>query len=685
MKLKKRHKTREISWLSFNERVLQEAGDSNVPLIERIKFLGIFSSNLDEFFRVRIATLRRLSNLKNKKHILDINPDKVLDKIHSIVIGQQNKFDRIYKKILDELTEEKIHIVNETQLSYTQGRFVRNYFQQQVLPTLVPIMIDKIADFPFLKDKSIYLVIRLIKKNNGGKQKLALIEIPTDRVSRFVTLPRIGDNKFIILLDDVIRYCLKDIFYIFNYDQFDAWIVKLTRDSELDIDQDISGTIVEKLSRGLSKRKKGAPVRFVYDASMPQDILQYLVKRIHLNKKYLIAGGRYHNFKDFMNFPDTGRTDLVYEKVNPVPHKYLRPGKSIIRTVKEQDCILHLPYQSFDYVIQFLREASLDPKVKSIKIALYRVAQNSNIVNALINAAKNGKSVTVVMELQARFDEEANIFWARRMEEEGVRVIYGVPGLKVHCKMFVISRHEKGKLRHYLNIGTGNYHEDTARLYCDHSLFSADQRIAAEAYQVFRYLEEKKKPADFEHLLVAPFDMRKKILRLIENEIKNAKEGKEAYIIIKVNHIVDKEIIQKLYEASKAGVKIEMIVRTTCSLIPGIKDLSSNIRVISIVDRFLEHARAFIFCNGGNPKYYLSSSDLMARNLDYRVEITFPVYDEEIQSELREIIGIQWNDNTKARIINAQQNNRYRKSQSITKVRAQFEIFDYLRSRIASF
>src|SRR5258706_2772346 len=685
MKLKKRHKTREISWLSFNERVLQEAGDSNVPLIERIKFLGIFSSNLDEFFRVRIATLRRLSNLKNKKHILDINPDKVLDKIHSIVIGQQNKFDRIYKKILDELTEEKIHIVNETQLSYTQGRFVRNYFQQQVLPTLVPIMIDKIADFPFLKDKSIYLVIRLIKKNNGGKQKLALIEIPTDRVSRFVTLPRIGDNKFIILLDDVIRYCLKDIFYIFNYDQFDAWIVKLTRDSELDIDQDISGTIVEKLSRGLSKRKKGAPVRFVYDASMPQDILQYLVKRIHLNKKDLIAGGRYHNFKDFMNFPDTVRTDLVYEKVNPGPHKYLRPGKSIIRTVKEQDCRLHLPYQSFDYVIQILREASLDPKVKSIKIALYRVAQNSNIVNALINAAKNGKSVTVVMELQARFDEEANIFWARRMEEEGVRVIYGVPGLKVHCQMFVISRHEKGKLRHYLNIGTGNYHEDTARLYCDHSLFSADQRIAAEAYQVFRYLEEKKKPADFEHLLVAPFDMRKKILRLIENEIKNAKEGKEAYIIIKVNHIVDKEIIQKLYEASKAGVKIEMIVRTTCSLIPGIKDLSSNIRVISIVDRFLEHARAFIFCNGGNPKYYLSSSDLMARNLDYRVEITFPVYDEEIQSELREIIGIQWNDNTKARIINAQQNNRYRKSQSITKVRAQFEIFDYLRSRIARF
>ncbi len=685
MKLKKLSKIREISWLSFNERVLQEAGDSNVPLIERIKFLGIFSSNLDEFFRVRIATLRRLSNLKNKKYILDINPDKVLDKIHRIVIGQQNKFDRIYKKILEELISEKIHIINETQLSYTQGRFVRNYFLQQVLPTLVPIMIDKIADFPFLKDRAIYLVIRLIKKNNGGKQKLALIEIPTDRVSRFVILPRIGDNKYIILLDDVIRYCLKDIFYIFNYDQFDAWIVKLTRDSEIDIDQDISGSIVEKLSRGLSKRKKGAPVRFVYDASLPHDILQYLVKRIHLNKKYLIAGGRYHNFKDFMNFPDTGRTDLVYEKINQVSHKYLRPGKSIIRTLEEQDCILHLPYQSFDYVIQFLREASLDPKVKSIKIALYRVAQNSNIVNALINAAKNGKSVTVVMELQARFDEEANIFWAKRMEEEGVRVIYGVPGLKVHCKMFVISRQEKGKLRHYLNIGTGNFHEDTARLYCDHSLFSSDQRIASEAYRVFRYLEEKKKPSDFDHLLVAPFDMRKKILKLIEHEIRNARDKKEAYIIIKVNHIVDKEIINKLYEASKAGVKIEMIVRTTCSLVPGIKDVSSNIRVISIVDRYLEHARAFIFCNSGNPKYYLSSSDLMARNLDYRVEITFPVYDEEIQSELREIIGIQWNDNTKARIINAQQNNRYRKIQSMTKVRAQFEIFDYLRSLIASF
>lgn len=683
MKSKKRHKIREISWLSFNERVLQEAEDKHVPLVERIKFLGIFSSNLDEFFRVRIATLRRLSNLKNKKHILDINPDKTLDKIHHIVIKQQNTFDKIYKKILDELTEEKINIINETQLSYTQARFVRNYFQQQVLPTLVPIMIDKIEHFPFLKDKSIYLVIRLSKNNHNEKQKLALIEIPSDRLSRFLVLPRIGDNKFIILLDDVIRFCLKDIFYIFNYDHYNAWIVKLTRDAELNMDQDLSGSIVEKLSQSLNKRKKGAPVRFVYDASMPEDILQYLVKRIHLNKKYLIAGGRYHNFKDFINFPDTGRTDLVYEKLNQVPHKYLRPGRSIIRTLKEQDCILHLPYQSFDYVIQLLREASLDPKVKSIKIALYRVAQNSNIVNALINAAKNGKSVTVVMELQARFDEEANIFWARRLEEEGVRVIYGVPGLKVHCKMLVISRHEKRRLKHYINIGTGNYHEDTARQYCDHSLFSSDQRIAAEAYKVFRFLEEKKKPSNLEHLLVAPFDMRKKILKLIEHEIKNARDGKEAYIIIKVNHIVDKEIIQKLYEASRAGVKIEMIVRTTCTLVPGIKDISSNIRVVSIVDRFLEHARVLIFCNDGAPKYYLSSSDLMARNLDYRVEITFPVYDEEIQSELREIIQIQWNDNTKARIINAKQDNRYRKSQSITKVRAQFETFDYLRSRIA--
>ena len=683
MKLKKRNRIREISWLSFNERVLQEAEDQDVPLIERIKFLGIFSSNLDEFFRVRIATLRRLANLKNKKHILDINPDKVLDKIHRIVISQQNKFDRIYKKILEELAEEKINIINETQLSYSQGRFVRNYFHQQVLPSLVPIMIDKIEHFPFLKDKSIYLVIKLYRRNGEVKQKLALIEIPTDRLSRFLILPRIGDNKFIILLDDVIRFCLKDIFYIFNFDHFEAWIVKLTRDAELDMDQDISGSIVEKLSQSLNKRKKGAPVRFVYDAGLPDDILQYLVKRIHLNRKYLIPGGRYHNFKDFINFPDTGRADLAYEKINQVPHKYLRPGKSILKTLKEQDCMLHLPYQSFDYVIQLLREASLDPKVKSIKIALYRVAQNSNIVNALINAAKNGKSVTVVMELQARFDEEANIYWAKRLEEEGVRVIYGAPGLKVHCKMFVISRHEKGKLKHYVNIGTGNYHEDTARLYCDHSLFTSDQRIGTETYKVFRFLEEKKKPSNLEHILAAPFDMRKKFLKLIEHEIKNAKERKEAYIIIKVNHIVDREVIEKLYEASRAGVKIEMIVRTTCSLVPGVKDVSSNIRIISIVDRFLEHARVFVFCNDGNPKYYLSSSDLMARNLDHRLEITFPVYDEEIQSELREIIRIQWNDNTKARIINAKQDNRYRKGQSITKVRAQFETFDYLRSRIA--
>ncbi|HLG35675.1 MAG TPA: polyphosphate kinase 1 [Bacteroidia bacterium] len=676
----KRFKNREISWLSFNARVLQEAGDKTVPLIERLRFLGIFSSNLDEFFRVRISTLRKLSKLKHHKDILGFNAEAVLNRIHKTVLSQQSQFERSYKKILSELAAEKTFIINETQLSYTQGRFVKNYFRREILPSLVPVMIEKIKDFPFLKDKSIYFVIRLMRKNNHKeKEKLALMEIPTERLPRFISLPRVGENKFIIMLDDIIRYCLQDVFYIFNYDHFDAWMVKMTRDADLDIDNDVSGSLMEKLSRGLTKRKKGIPVRFLYDANMPEYILKYLEKRIHLKEQDMIAGGRYHNFKDFIQFPNIGKSEWVYEKITPVPHKYLTARKSIIRTIKERDCILHLPYHSFTYIIQFLREASLDPKAVSIKIALYRVAQNSNIVNALINAAKNGKSVSVVMELQARFDEEANIFWAKRMEEEGIKVIYGVPDLKVHSKMFIVSRMEKGKLVHYANLGTGNYHEENAKYYSDQSLFTSNQHLTREAYRMFLYFEDGKKPDEFKHLLAAPFDFRKKLTKLLDTEIENAKAGKEAYVILKVNHIVDDKIISKLYEASHAGVKVNMIVRTTCSLVPEIKGISENIKVISIVDKFLEHARMFVFCNAGDTKYFLSSSDLMTRNLDHRLEIAFPVYDEEIKHELREIINIQLKDNMKARIINEQQSNRYRKDSSVTKVRAQVDIYNYLR------
>ncbi|MFI5163915.1 MAG: polyphosphate kinase 1 [Bacteroidia bacterium] len=675
----KKYIHREISWLSFNARVLQEAADESVPLIERIKFLGIFSSNLDEFFRVRVSFLRKFSRFQLNDKLLDYDANKVLHALYAIIIRQQNKFERIYKQLLEELKREKIFLIDETQLSHTQGRFIRNYFNREVLPSLVPVMIDKIKNFPFLKDKSIYLAIRLSRKDKAKKNKHALVEIPAKLLSRFVVLPKIGDNKYIILLDDIIRYCLKDIFYIFNYDTFDAWTIKLTRDAELELDNDVSENFMDKVAKSLQKRKKGLPVRFVYDKRIPKDLLGYFIKRMHLDDHDLIAGGRYHNFKDFIGFPNVGGKELVNEPLVQLPHKHLKPKRSIIKTMKFHDCLLHLPYQSFDYVIQFLREASIDPKVKEIKITLYRVAQNSNIVNALINAVKNGKSVTVMMELQARFDEEANINWAKKMEEEGVKVIYGLSAMKVHCKMCLVAREEKNKMAYYANIGTGNFHEVTAKLYCDQSFFTTDKRITNEVARVFSFLEFRKEPKHFKHLIVSPFDMRQKLRKMIDKEIRNAKEKKNAYITFKLNHIVDEKMIDHLYEASAAGVKINLIVRTTCALVPGIKKISENIHVVSIVDKFLEHARIYSFCNNDNPRYFLSSGDLMFRNLNQRVEVSFPIYDEGLKKEIQEVIDIQLSDNTKARIINANQDNHYKKDSRATKVRTQVDVYNFLK------
>ncbi len=670
---------REISWLSFNGRVLQEAADKTVPLVERIKFLGIFSSNLDEFFRVRVAMLRKLSRFKINQKFIEYSADRVLAELYTTVLKQQKKFDATYAEIIKAFANEKIFIINEAQLSHSQSRFVQEYFQREVLPTLVPVMIDSIKDFPYLKEKSIYLAVRLSKKDNSKKSKHALIEIPTDVLNRFLILPKIGENKYIILLDDIIRFCLKDIFYIFNYDVFEAWTIKLTRDAELEIDNDFSENLIENVSKSLQKRKKGLPVRFVYDKTIPLDFLTYLSKRMHLNQHDLIAGGRYHNFKDFIKFPNVGSREMLYERAVPIAHPNLKSKRSIIKTIRFNDSIVHFPYQSFDFVIQFLREASIDPKVKEIKMTLYRVAQNSNIVNALINAAKNGKKVVAIVELQARFDEEANIYWAQKMKEEGIKVLFGFEGMKAHSKMCLITRIEKGKPSYYANLGTGNYHEGTAKLYCDHSFFTYDKKITHEVKALFDYLEFKKKPNVFKHLLVAPFNLRKTILDLIDQEITNAKKKKPSGITLKVNHLVDEQIIERLYKASKAGVKVDIIARSTCSLVPGVKNLSENIRVISIVDKFLEHARVFVFFNNNKPLYYLSSSDLMMRNLDHRIECAFPLYDENIQKEIQEIINIQLSDNTKARIINHLGNNAYVRNSRAKKVRSQVDVYNFLK------
>ncbi|HEY4797667.1 MAG TPA: polyphosphate kinase 1, partial [Bacteroidia bacterium] len=667
------------------ERVLQEAADKTVPLIERIKFLGIFSNNLDEFFRVRFATLRRMSEFKKKaKAIIGENPVKLLKQIHKTVISQQKKFDEIYKGIIKELETQNIFIIDEKQLNEEQQIFVKKYFEESVLPTLAPIMIDSIPKFPYLRDKSIYFAVKLSKKDDGNKFiKYALIQIPTDVLPRFTVLPKKDDRKNVILLDDIIRLCLPDVFSIFEFDKAEAYTIKLTRDAELDIDHDLSKSISEKIEKSLKQRKKGKPVRLVYDSAIPSDLLDFITDRIKMKKSInLIPGGRYHNFKDFIRFPNLGGGGMTYNLPKPLQHPDLKNIKSMFSVIKRKDILLCYPYQSFNHIIDLLREASIDPKVISIKISLYRVAKNSNVVYALTNAIKNGKQVTVVVELQARFDEEANIFWANQLKEEGVNVIYGVPGLKVHSKIFLITRREGNGIVEYAHIGTGNFNEDTATLYCDHSLLTADQRITNEVSKVFNFYGNNFKTGNYKHLVIAPFFMRKKIMKYINREISNAKLGREAYMIIKLNSLVDKETIKKLYEASQAGVKIKLIVRSNCSIVPGRTGLSENIEVISIVDKLLEHARIFLFCNGGDERFFISSADWMLRNFDQRNEVAVPIYDKKIQQDLKMLLNLQLSDNTKARILDVTQSNVYKTQKpGDKKVRAQDEIYSYFKNQ----
>lgn len=680
--MEKRYNNKEISWLSFNERVLQEAANPKVPLIERIKFLGICSSNLDEFYRVRVATLNRLKEIGKKvKKIIGDDPEEVLEKITKIALKQHDHFANILKEIRKKLANENIFIIDETQLTEEHGEFVKNYFNTEVRPKLIPIMIEQVETFPELKDRFIYLAVSMCKKVDKSKVKYALIEIPSDVLPRFLILPEKHREKYIILLDDVIRYHLVDIFATLPFDKFEAYTIKITRDAELDIDDDLSKSFIEKMGKSLKQRKGGNPVRLIYDTAIPEPFLNFLLKNMKIHKMdTLIKGSKYHNNRDFMSFPKIGRKELFYKKIKPLPHKDLQNNQSIFRSVREKDVLLHYPYHSFNAVIDFLREASIDPKVTSIRFTVYRVAKNSSVMNALINAVKNGKKVIVVMELQARFDEEANIYWANKLKEEGVRVIYGVPGLKVHSKLCLIKRREKSSQRLYAIIGTGNFNEDTATVYSDHSLFTANSKLTREVSKIFDFFENNYKSYKFKYLITSPFDMRNKIVNMIRNEIKNAKLGKEAYIHLKINNLVDGPIIDKLYEASEAGVKIKLNVRGMYSLIAGVKNMSSNIESIGIVDKFLEHTRIFIFCNGGEEKYYISSADWMTRNIDRRIEVTCPIFDKDIQQELRAFFDIQWKDNTKARILNEKLDNPIKTDDSNQIYRAQWKIYDYLHN-----
>jgi len=668
---------REISWLYFNDRVLQEAADPTVPLIDRIKFLAIFSSNLDEFYRVRVATLSRLSSLNEKaKQVFGYNPKKLLGQIRNLVVKQERKFNNLYENIIvKQLAEEKIFILNDKQLNVSRGAFVKEYFRDNILSMLVPVMLNDNEPLPELRDRGIYFFVKLTKNK---KTRLSLIEIP-ENVKRFLVLPQTNDLKFIILVDDIIRYCLEDIFFIFDHDSIEAYSIQLTRDAELDLDKEVSDKFIESLSRSLLKRKKGKPMRLLYDTEMSMDMLAYLVTKMGVNSESLIPGNRYHNFKDFIGFPNVGRPELEYPKYDFVPVAGLSFSKSLFTQVEKKDFLINTPYQSFDYIIHFLREAAIDPKVKEISVTLYRLASNSRVVHALINAAKNGKKVNCLVELKARFDEQANITWSRRLAEEGVNVIYGISGFKVHSKIILVSRIEKRKTMYYACLSTGNFNEKTASLYADHSLLTADKRITNDLVQVFKALTKNTVPRGLKSLIVSPIDSRPTYFKLIDNEIKNAKAKKPAYMILKMNSLADEQMIAKLYLASNAGVKIQLIVRGMCCLVGGMKGYSENIEVISIVDKYLEHARVHIFCNGGKEVMYLTSADFLTRNLDNRVEVGFPVYDEALRKEVRDIIDIQLQDNTKAREINGQNNNKYIKTKSKIPYRAQIDIYNYLK------
>lgn len=674
---------REISWLSFNDRVLQEASDPSTPLIERLKFLGIFSNNRDEFYRVRVATINRLTKLGKKAiAIYGDDPKELLQKMQKKVIEQQNRFEKIYQELLRALAKENVFIINEKVLTKEQQHFVKDYFHKEVVSTLFPIMVDENKSFPYMKDKSGYLFIRLISNIPKQKNKYALIEIPSKVTSRFVILPRVGNKKYIILLDDVIRYNVHEIFSVFGYTVKETVNIKLTRDAELDIESDVSKSMLEKISKSVKDRKKGQPVRFVYDSTMSKEMLSFIMKKLGMDKKdNAIPGGRYHNFKDFINFPNIGEKELVFEPQRPLNHKYLHNIQtSILSVIKQKDILLHYPYHTFDHIITFLQEAAIDPSVESIRITLYRVADSSKIANALINAIKNGKKVTVLVELQARFDEENNIYWANKLQEEGANVIYGVPGLKVHSKLILVTSRVLGKETKFAHVGTGNFNEKTARIYTDFSLLTADKNITDEITQVFDFYANNFKIGTFKHLAVAPFYMRQMYVNLIDNEIANAKAGKKAYMILKMNSLVDKEMIRKLYEASQAGVQITLIVRGICSLVTEIVGFSDNIKAYSIIDKYLEHARIFVFGNNGDEKIFITSGDWMSRNLDSRSEVAVPIYHPEVKKQIMDILNIQMSGNTKVRILDRYQQNIYKKAKpGEPKVRVQDEIYNYLK------
>ena len=690
--LQQKYIDREKSWLAFNARVLQEAGDETVPLLDRMRFLGIFSNNLDEFFRVRFAAIRRLTltGISGEKFFNGISAQQLLNDITEIVIDQQAESLDILNDIEARLEKENIFTIDENDVTEEQENFLKDFFVQKVSPELVTIILNDLDHFPILKDTAGYLAVKLVTKiqnqeedvDGNSEIRYAVIELPKT-INRFVVLPPEGEKQYVIMLDDVIRLNLNKIFDIFDYESVSAHMIKITRDAQLDIDSDMSKSMLEKISAGVKERRIGEPVRFIYDQTIDKDTLHFFLTSMKIDATdSIIPGGKYHNRRDYMNFPNLGRFDLLYKTNPPLPIPGLSLDENIMKKIAIKDYLVNAPYQSYSYVIKFLREAALDPKVTTIKITLYRLAKNSQIISSLINAAKNGKKVTVQIELQARFDEASNISYAEQMQTEGIELIFGIKGLKVHSKICVIERLEGKKIKRYGIISTGNFNEATAKVYTDVTLFTAHQKILKDVSKIFDFFDTNYRVYRYKHLIVSPHYTRSRFHKLINREISHALAGRKTYMKLKMNSLSDTEMIDKLYEASNAGVKIQLEVRGICSLIPGVPGMSENIEAISIVDNYLEHSRIYIFGNASQTEVYISSADIMTRNLDGRVEVTCPIYDEEIKQELIDNFDLGWKGNVKARFHSQKLDNKYRQRVNNPVFRAQLETYKYYQNKV---
>ncbi|MDC1012193.1 polyphosphate kinase 1 [Flavobacteriaceae bacterium] len=683
MEQKQRYINRELSWLDFNARVLQEAAHKDVPLLERLRFIGIFSNNLDEFFQVRFATVQRIaqSEMTGKKIFGGQSASDLLKSITKKVIEQQKESSQILTSIEKELEKEQIYLINENQVLAEHEAFLKEYFIQKVSPALMTIVVSEDENQDF-SDHLAFLAVKLrFQENDTEKTQYALIELPTD-LDRFVVLPNLGEKQYVMFLDDLIRYHFHLIFNFFEFTHIESHMIKVTRDAELDMEGDVSKSYINKIVESVRERILAEPVRLVYDNEIAPDTLEIVKNLLGVGTNdSLIPGGRYHHRRDYMNFPQLHRRDLQYERKDPLPIEGLSLEKSIFKALELKDYLLYTPYHSFSFVIKFLREAALDPEVTTIKITIYRLSKISNVARSLINAAKNGKKVLVQIELQARFDETNNITYAEQMQAAGVELIFGIPGLKVHSKICVIEKKNQGKKKRYGFISTGNFNEDTAKIYTDYTLFTSNQKILKEVNKVFNFLQVHYKLKKYKHLIVSPHYTKNALVKMINQEIENHKAGLPSGIRLKLNAITNFSMIEKLHEASTAGVPIQMIVRGICCLIPGVKGMSENIEVISVVDRYLEHPRVYHFTNGGTPKIYISSADFMTRNIENRVEVAAPIYDTDLQRQITEVFDIIWNDNVKARRLNGPTQNAFIKNDSAP-IRSQFEIFDYYKKEV---